>query len=131
MVNSRAKGQRGELQARDLCRTFWYAPECERAGQTNGKVCADLVRALPSASVEVKNVASIGAFKFMEQSMKDARKEELPIVMMRQGKTPLWLLMLEATKLEQLVARFLRAMYLTKSPEFVDKFVSDALHSVK
>ena len=131
MVNSRAKGQRGERQARDLCREFWHAPECERAGQTNGKVTADIIRALPNASVEVKNVAAIGAFKYMEQAMRDARPGELPVVMMRQGKSPLWLVMLEATKLEQLVVRFLRAMYLAKSPEYVDKFVSDALHTVK
>jgi hypothetical protein len=128
-INSRSKGKRGELQARDVCRQDWYADNCERAGQTSGGVCADIIRALPQSCIEVKYLKKIGAFRFYEQCEEDAPEGDLPIVMMKETGRDLWLVAFDARQAESYVARFLRAMHLANSPEVVDKFVSDALHA--
>jgi len=70
--------------ARDVIRKYWYAPRCERAGQTSGDVSADVVRALPKSHVEVKYLKSIAAFRFHGQALRDAEQDELPLVMMRE-----------------------------------------------
>ena len=44
-INSRAKGKRGELQARDAVREHWAAPGCIRAAQGAGAFAADLLHA--------------------------------------------------------------------------------------
>ena len=54
MVNSRQKGKRGELEARDAVREHWSSPQCIRAAQANGAFSADLLHALPDTHVEVK-----------------------------------------------------------------------------
>jgi len=128
VVNSRDKGKRGELMARDVIRKYWYAPRCERAGQTSGDVSADVVRALPKSHVEVKYLKSIAAFRFHGQALRDAEQDELPLVMMRETGVDSWLLMFDARRAEDFVARFLRQMFLTCGPEAADRFVQDSLH---
>lgn len=129
-MNSRAKGARGERAARDILREFWYAPECERAGQTSGGVCADLVRALPRSHPEVKFLAKHGCHRHYEQAEGDARGDELPFLLLRETKTDnkTWLVAFDATRAEDFVARFLRQMFLTMGPDYTDKFVSDSVH---
>ena len=94
MVNSRAKGKRGELEARDQVRTHWLARDCIRAGQACGSFSADILHALPESHVEVKLYARITAFDFMDQAVRDKKNGETPIVLMRQNGTPYWLVML-------------------------------------
>lgn len=127
MTNSRSKGKRGELLARDLMREHWYAPGCERAGQTSGSICADLMGALPRGHAEVKFLARHGVMRHYEQAAADAKPGELPFLLLRETSTDnkTWLAAFDATKAEEFVARFLRAMHL-HSPDLTDRFVNDA-----
>jgi len=93
MTNSRQKGKRGELEARDAVRQHWAAPDCIRAAQVCGKFGADLLYALPSGHVEVKRYKSIKAFDFYEQAQRDAKSGEIPVVVMREDGACHWLVM--------------------------------------
>lgn len=130
MTDSRMKGARGERMARDLCREFWYARDCERAGQTSGNVCADLMGALPRSHAEVKFLARHGAHRHYEQARADAKPHELPFLLLRETSTKdkTWLVAFDATRAEDFVARFLRAIFLANGPAFVDTFTSRAIH---
>ena len=86
MTNSRAKGCRGERQARDEVRKHFPAPDCIRAAQAAGAFSADLLNAGRNVHVEVKCVARIGAEKYLAQAERDAGPGELPIVVMRQNR---------------------------------------------
>jgi hypothetical protein len=93
MTNSRQKGKRGELEARDAVRQHWAAPECIRAAQVCGKFGADLLNALPHGHVEVKRYKAIKAFDFYEQAKRDAKSDQLPVVIMREDNAKEWLVM--------------------------------------
>jgi hypothetical protein len=84
-MNSRDKGKRGEREARDMVRKYWFAPNCIRAAQSNGKHSADLLEAGPHFHIEVKRIASIGALKFWNQAERDRKSGEIPVVLMRQN----------------------------------------------
>lgn len=93
MTNSRQKGKRGELEARDAVRQHWAAPECIRAAQVCGKFGADLLYALPDGHIEVKRYKSIKAFDFYEQAKRDAKSDQIPVVIMREDCAKEWLVM--------------------------------------
>lgn len=83
-MNSRRKGKVGEREARDVVRCWWFASDCIRAAQSNGKHSADLLYAGEGVHVEVKRRRRIQASDFMAQAVTDARKEEFPVVLMRE-----------------------------------------------
>lgn len=87
MTNSRDKGKRGELLARDMVREHWYAPDCIRAGQACGAYAADLLHALPMAHVEVKFLARHGAMRHLEQAQRDKGPGEFPVLLLRETAT--------------------------------------------
>jgi hypothetical protein len=125
VTNNRRIGIVAELEARDLAREYWYAPECVRNGQTSGDVCADIGRALPQSSVEVKRRLSVGAFRFLEQAENDARPGQLPLILLREKGNRRWMVGFDASRAEEFVARFLKAMHL-HSPDQTTRFVNDA-----
>ena len=92
-INSRAKGKRGELEARDAVREHWVAPDCIRAAQGAGAYAADLLHAGHEIHVEVKCVAKLGTERFILQAERDAAEGELPVVVMRQNRGE-WCVML-------------------------------------
>jgi len=85
-INSRSKGKRGELQARDAVREHWSAPDCVRSAQAAGAFAADLLHAGHDLHVEVKCVARLGTERYILQAEKDATESELPVVVMRQNR---------------------------------------------
>lgn len=91
MVNSRDKGKRGELEARDMVRLQWDCPDCVRSAQVSGKFSSDLMYGPEGLHLEVKRYAKIAACEFMEQAVRDARPGEIPVVLMRQNEGE-WLL---------------------------------------
>lgn len=93
MVNSRAKGARGEREARDAVRKHWKSPSCERSAQRCGKETADLFGALPHCHLEVKRHRKIGALRFLDQADRDRRSSDIPIVLMREDQGE-WVIML-------------------------------------
>ena len=84
MTNSRAKGARGERELANVLKEYGY--ECRRGQQfcgANGD--ADVV-GLPHIHIECKRVEKLNIDKAMQQSMDDARDNEVPVVMHRKDR---------------------------------------------
>ena len=77
MVNSRAKGARGEREFAKVCRNEGY--EVRRGQQFSGLEGEDVV-GLDKVHVEVKRVNKLNIEKAMEQSIRDAKESQIPIV---------------------------------------------------
>lgn len=108
MVNSRAKGVRGELEARDAARRWWFARNCIRAGQACGKFSADLLAALPGAHLEVKLYAKVAALDFLRQAERDMRAGEFPVVLMRDNGRTSWTVCIRIEDTERFVQAYLK-----------------------
>ena len=84
MVNSRAKGAEGERELAKILRERGY--EARRGQQfcgANGD--ADVV-GLPGYHIECKRVEKLNLEAAMEQSKRDARQGEIPIVVHRKNR---------------------------------------------
>lgn len=91
MTNSRAKGKRGELELKTYLNEHGYDT---RRGQqycgTSGD--ADVV-GLEHIHIECKRVENLNIQKAYEQSVRDAREEETPVVIHRRNRQP-WMVTL-------------------------------------
>ena len=105
-IDSRQKGKRGELQARDQVRAHWGSSKCIRAAQANGSYSADLLNALPGAHVEVKYLERIGCFRFLEQAERDKSPEEFPVLLMKETGTNRWLVAFPIEDTEEFVSSY-------------------------
>lgn len=85
-INSRAKGKRGELEIARLLREYGY-DDARRTAQYCGNTgdASDVV-GLPNIHIEVKRVEKLNIDKAMQQSMNDARENEVPVVMHRKDR---------------------------------------------
>lgn len=81
-VNSREKGKRGEREWAGICRDEGY--NVRRGQQYNGLEGADCV-GLPGIHQEVKRVQALNIEQAMQQSTKDAKEGEIPIVAHRKN----------------------------------------------
>lgn len=84
MVNSRAKGAKGEAELAKILREHGY--EARRGQQfcgANGD--ADVV-GLPGYHIECKRVEKLNLEAAIEQSKRDARQGEIPIVVHRKNR---------------------------------------------
>ncbi len=88
MTNSRAKGARGERELANLLKEYGY--ECRRGQQYSGSNGDADVVGLPGIHIECKRVEKLNIEKAMEQSARDARDGEMPVVMHRKDRHP-WL----------------------------------------
>lgn len=87
-MNSREKGKRGELDAAHTLKKYGY--DTRRSQQYAGiNSDADVV-GLPGIHIEVKRVEKLNIETAMAQSIRDARENEIPIVMHRKNRTA-WL----------------------------------------
>ena len=93
-MNSKAKGKRGELEARDYVRQHWCAPRCIRSAQAGGAFAADLLHAGEDLHVEVKRRQRIAATHFMRQAEQDCGDKDVPVVLMREDNYSSWLVVL-------------------------------------
>lgn len=91
-MNSRDKGKRGEREFASLCREEGY--DVRRGQQFNGIEGKDVV-GLPYIHVEVKRVERLNIYDAMEQSVRDAKEGEIPIVAHRKNRFP-WLITMRA-----------------------------------
>lgn len=83
-MNSRDKGKRGELEAAHLLKKYGYdARRGQQFAGINGD--ADVV-GLPGIHIEVKRVEKLNIENAVEQSIRDAREGEKPIVLHRKNK---------------------------------------------
>lgn len=87
-MDSKEKGKRGELELSHILTEHGFNT---RRGQqycgANGD--ADVV-GLPGFHLEVKRVEKLNVEKAMEQSIRDAKDEEIPVVVHRKNRKP-WL----------------------------------------
>lgn len=84
-MNSRDKGKRGELEAAHLLKKYGY--DARRGQQYAGSNGDPDVVGLPDIHLEVKRVEKLNIDNALSQSIRDARDEEVPIVMHRKNRT--------------------------------------------
>jgi len=83
-MNSRAKGKRGELEISKILREHGY--EARRSQQYAGyNGDADIITNIPGYHWEIKRVENLNLDKAMDQSMRDAKEGEVPIVAHRKN----------------------------------------------
>ena len=87
-INSRQKGAGGEREFAKLCREHGY--DVRRGQQFNGLEGEDVV-GLEGFHVEVKRVERLNLDKAMEQSIRDCKSGDVPIVAHRKNGKP-WLI---------------------------------------
>ena len=84
-MNSRDKGKRGELEAAHILKEYGYdARRGQQFAGINGD--ADVV-GLPRIHLEIKRVEKLNVDDALSQSIRDARDEEVPVVMHRKNRT--------------------------------------------
>ena len=111
-------GKRTERQARDECRVYWNADDCERAAQTSGKLSADLHRALYRAYVEVKGRKSHAVVGWLRRAEKDADRADVPILLLREHGDPRFVVCFRMTYTFRFVARYLANLRRFEPQEF-------------
>lgn len=84
-MNSREKGKRGELEAAHLLKKCGY--DARRGQQYAGSNGDPDVVGLPGIHIEVKRVEKLNIDEALEQSIRDAKDEEVPVVMHRKNRT--------------------------------------------
>lgn len=108
MVNSRAKGKRGELEAALLLTQMGLksrrsAQYCGKGGDADLALEADL-------HVEVKLQEQMHPYKWMEQAIRDSAKtKRRPIVLCRRTRSP-WLVIMQADDLIPISREVLNAI---------------------
>lgn len=91
-INSREKGAAGERELANILKDNGF--EARRSQQfcgSNGD--ADVV-GLPNIHIECKRVEALNIYNAMEQSKRDARENETPVVMHRKNRQK-WLVTME------------------------------------
>lgn len=83
-MNSRNKGKGGELEAARLLRSKGY--DARRGQQFSGANGDADVVGLPGIHIEVKRVEKLNIENAVEQSIRDAREDEKPIVLHRKNR---------------------------------------------
>lgn len=84
MTNSRAKGARGERELANVLKEYGY--DTRRGQQYSGANGDADVVGLPHIHIECKRVEKLNIDKAMQQSMDDARENEVPVVMHRKDR---------------------------------------------
>ena len=108
MVNSRQKGKRAELQlAHKLQEWGFPARRSQQFAGINGD--ADVV-GCPYLHIECKAVERLNIHDAMNQSKRDAKEDEYPVVIHKKNRTP-WLITMELDDFEQFYKAYLEKKY--------------------
>ncbi|MFZ7120710.1 MAG: hypothetical protein ACOWWH_07145 [Eubacteriaceae bacterium] len=91
MTNSKRKGKNGELEFARLCRDNGY--NCRRGQQYSG-IEGDDVVGLPHIHIEVKRREKLNIHDAIDQSKRDTKENEIPIVAHRKNNCK-WLITME------------------------------------
>lgn len=84
-MNSRDKGKRGELEAAHVLKKHGYDT---RRGQQFAGINGDAdVVGLPYIHLEIKRVEKLNIDDALQQSIRDAKDAEIPVVMHRKNRT--------------------------------------------
>ena len=85
-INSREKGKRAELEIAHYLQEHGY--DARRGQQFSGANGDPDVVGLPGVHIEVKHVEKLNLDKAMEQSVRDAKDGEVPVVIHRKNRQP-------------------------------------------
>ncbi len=99
-MNSREKGAAGERELAGILKKYGY--DCRRGQQycgINGD--ADVI-GIPGLHIECKRVEKLNIDDALEQSIRDARDGEMPVVMHRKNRKP-WKVTLELDEFMKLL----------------------------
>jgi len=91
-INSRQKGAAGEREIANILKDYGY--ETRRGQQFSGQNGDADVVGLPDIHLEIKRVEKLNIENAMDQSRRDARAGELPVVMHRKNRHP-WLVTMD------------------------------------
>lgn len=83
-INSKVKGSAGERELANILKDHGY--ESRRGHQMNGQTDEADVIGLPGIHIECKRVENLNIYKALEQSIRDARPGETPVVMHRRNR---------------------------------------------
>ena len=84
MTNSRAKGARGERELANILKDYGY--DTRRGQQYSGANGDADVVGLPGIHVECKRAEALNIDKALDQSCRDAKDDEIPVVMHRKDR---------------------------------------------
>ena len=93
-MNSKRKGCAGEREFAALCREHGI-DTAQRGQQFSGGIDSPDVKGLPGVHVEVKRVEKLNVLEAMDQSIRDAAEQAVPIVAHRRNRSP-WLITMRA-----------------------------------
>ena len=93
-INSKRKGNSGELEVAALLREYGYTARRGLQYQS-GQIEADVV-GIPGYHLEVKRNEKLNISVAMAQSMRDAKPDEVPVVIHRKNREP-WMITLPLT----------------------------------
>lgn len=93
-MNSKRKGCAGEREFAALCREHGI-DNAQRGQQFSGGVDSPDVKGVPGVHVEVKRVEKLNVLDAMNQSIRDAAGQAVPIVAHRRNRSP-WLITMQA-----------------------------------
>lgn len=96
-MNSNAKGKRREREAAKVINTVTGVDARRGVQYQGGEDSPDIV-AIPGIHFEVKGVEKLNITSAMQQSINDAGKENLPVVMHKRNRHP-WMITLLANDL--------------------------------
>jgi len=100
--SARQKGKRVEREAVQACRELFSSPStCRRSRQSDGQHDPDIHDAVPGASFEIKGRKRFSVLRFWEQSARDAKEGEVPVVMLREDGEKDFFILLKAKDLRQ------------------------------
>lgn len=102
-INSRSKGKRAELELARYLREYGY--DCRRSQQFCGKNGDADVIGLPGIHIECKRVERLNIEDAMAQSRRDARADEIPVVMHRRNNCK-WLVTMDLEKWMELFREY-------------------------
>ena len=91
MTNSRQKGARAERELAKILREHGY--EDARRGQQFSGIEGEDVVGLPMVHIEAKHVERLNLRDAMAQSERDAKEDQIPVVMHKKNRKP-WLVTL-------------------------------------
>lgn len=83
-MNSKRKGGAGERELAGILKEHGF--DTRRGHQFNGQTDEADVIGLPGVHIECKRVENLNIYKALEQSIRDARTGETPVVMHRRNR---------------------------------------------
>lgn len=114
MVNGKQKGAAGERELAKFLNSYGY--KCRRSQQYCGANGDADVIGLPGVHIECKRVERLNLYEALEQSMRDAKDGNVPVVMHRRNNHK-WLATMELKDWLKIYQEYESAEYLQENKD--------------